>query len=282
MESKQILKSDTLDLIFEGRNKNYGAYFLRRQYPKFLGRALLIGILIAVAFIAYAYLSTKLKDLVEAQDVKVDLANIPPPPPMDETKPPPPPPPQPPPPPERASVQYVPPKVTRDELVKEKVELATVEDLKEKDPGTKTVKGDPNAKQVIDADNAKPGAFDDERKSVIVEPKKEDENKVFKVVEQNPEFPGGLSAMMAFLRDNIKYPAAARENGLHGKVFIQFVVEKDGSITAVKIIKDNVGGGAGIEAQRVVKMMPNWKPGRQNGKSVRVQYTLPVNFQLQD
>lgn len=282
MESKQILKSDTLDLIFEGRNKNYGAYFLRRQYPKFLGRALLIGILIAVAFIAYAYLSTKLKDLVEAQDVKVDLANIPPPPPMDETKPPPPPPPQPPPPPERASVQYVPPKVTKDELVKEKVELATVEDLKEKDPGTKTVKGDPNAKQVIDADNAKPGAFDDERKSVIVEPKKEDENKIFRVVEQNPEFPGGLSAMMAFLRDNIKYPAAARENGLQGKVFIQFVVEKDGSITAVKVIKDNVGGGAGIEAQRVVKMMPNWKPGKQNGKSVRVQYTLPVNFQLQD
>lgn len=201
---------------------------------------------------------------------------------MDETKPPPPPPPQPPPPPERASVQYVPPKVTKDELVKEKVELATVEDLKEKDPGTKTVKGDPNAKQVIDADNAKPGAFDDERKSVIVEPKKEDENKIFRVVEQNPEFPGGLSAMMAFLRDNIKYPAAARENGLQGKVFIQFVVEKDGSITAVKVIKDNVGGGAGIEAQRVVKMMPNWKPGRQNGKSVRVQYTLPVNFQLQD
>ena len=117
MESEQILKSDTLDLIFEGRNKSYGAYFLRRQYPKYLGRALMIGVLLAAAFIAYAFFSTKLKKVEETQDVTVDLANIPPPPPMDETKPPPPPPPQAPPPPQRASVQYVPPKVTKDELV---------------------------------------------------------------------------------------------------------------------------------------------------------------------
>jgi len=282
MESERILKSDMLDLIFEGRNKSYGAYYLRRQYPKYLARALMVAILVAALFIGYAYLNTRLKKADELTDVKVDLANIPPPPPMDETKPPPPPPPTPPPPPQRASVQYVPPKVTKDELVKEKVELATVEDLKEKDPGTKTVKGDPNAKVEIST-NTDPGLVEsDSRKEAIVAPKKEDENKVFKVVEQNPEFPGGDAQMRAFLRDNIKYPAAARENGLQGKVYIQFVVERDGSISAVRIVKDPVGGGAGAEAQRVVKMMPHWKPGKQNGKPVRVQYTLPVNFQLQD
>jgi protein TonB len=281
MDSEKILKSDLLDLIFEGRNKNYGAYFLRRNYPKYVGRALLAAVIIAVLFIGYALLSSKISDMISTQDVKVDLANIPPPPPMDETKPPPPPPPPAPPPPERASVQYVPPKVTKDELVQEKVELATVEDLKKSDPGTKNVKGDPNAKVVIDA-NSDAGIVMDDRKVGLDEPKKDDENEIFKVVEQNPEFPGGTSAMTAFLRDNIKYPAAARENGLQGKVFIGFVVEKNGKITAARIIKDPVGGGAGQEALRVVNEMPNWKPGRQNGKPVRVAFTLPVTFKLQD
>lgn len=279
MKSEDILKADMLDIIFDGRNKEYGAYDLRRKYPKFLGRALIICILIVSAILGYALLKERFAGIFEKEvQVEANLADLEAPPPMEENEPPPPPETAPPPPPERASVQYVPPVVK--EVVAQEAEIATVEELKDKDPGVKTVEGDPNAKVIIDTKaDAAPGLFESSEKKVVA--KVEDDNKIFTVVEQQPEFPGGIGAMYKWIGENLKYPSEARKNGLQGKVILQFTVEKDGSIANVKVVRDGVGGGAGDEAVRVVKKMPAWKPGKQNGKSVRVQYTLPVTFKLE-
>ncbi len=101
----------------------------------------------------------------------------------------------------------------------------------------------------------------------------------FQVVEYEPEFPGGMGALHAFLKENIRYPEAARKNRIEGKVFVTFTVEKDGSITHAKILHD-IGGGCGQEAIRVVNSMPRWKPGTQRGKPVRTPFNLPVLFKL--
>lgn len=107
-----------------------------------------------------------------------------------------------------------------------------------------------------------------------------EEDEIFQVVEQDPEFPGGVEALYKFVQQNIKYPQLAKENNITGRVFVQFVVEKDGSVSNVRAARD-IGGGCGAEAVRVVKSMPKWTPGKQRGKAVRAAYTLPVNFNLQ-
>ena len=109
----------------------------------------------------------------------------------------------------------------------------------------------------------------------------EEEEVVFVVVETMPEFPGGQQALFKYLSENVKYPVIAQENGIQGRVICQFVVNKDGSIVDVEVVRS--GGDASLdkEAVRVIKSMPNWKPGKQRGKAVRVKYTVPVNFRLQ-
>lgn len=114
----------------------------------------------------------------------------------------------------------------------------------------------------------------------IEQEEEEVEDEIFQVVEQDPEFPGGVEALYKFVQQNIKYPQLAKENNITGRVFVQFVVEKDGSVSNVRAARD-IGGGCGAEAVRVVKSMPKWTPGKQRGKAVRAAYTLPVNFNLQ-
>lgn len=106
------------------------------------------------------------------------------------------------------------------------------------------------------------------------------EQEIFTVVESMPEFPGGASKMMEFIARNIKYPPMARESGIQGRVFVNFVVEPDGSVSNVKVLR-GIGGGCDEEAIRVVETMPKWTPGRQRGKAVRVSFNLPVRFTLQ-
>ena len=113
----------------------------------------------------------------------------------------------------------------------------------------------------------------------IEEEEEEEEQTIFQVVENDPEFPGGVEAMYMYLAQNIKYPQLARENNITGRVYVTFVVERDGSVSGVRVLRD-IGGGCGAEAVRVVKSMPKWTPGKQRGKAVRVQYNLPVNFSL--
>lgn len=108
----------------------------------------------------------------------------------------------------------------------------------------------------------------------------EEDNVIFQVVETMPSFPGGDAALFKFLNDNIKYPVIAQENGIQGRVICQFVVNRDGSIVDVEVVR-SVDPSLDKEAIRVIKAMPNWAPGKQRGKAVRVKYTLPVNFRLQ-
>ena len=106
------------------------------------------------------------------------------------------------------------------------------------------------------------------------------EAEIFTIVEEMPDFPGGLAKLADYLGKNIKYPQMARESGIQGRVFVNFVIEPDGSVSNVNVMR-SLGGGCDEEAIRVVKSMPKWKPGKQRGKAVRVSYILPVNFKLQ-
>ena len=118
----------------------------------------------------------------------------------------------------------------------------------------------------------------DEYDVVTVEPEPEEEE-IFMVVEDQPEFPGGTAALLEYLRKNIKYPAICRENNIQGRVLVTFIVNKDGAIVEPEVVK-SVNPSLDKEALRVISQMPNWKPGSQRGKPVRVKYTVPVNFRL--
>ena len=106
------------------------------------------------------------------------------------------------------------------------------------------------------------------------------EEEVFVVVEEQAEFPGGLDSMYAYIVKNLKYPEAAKEKGIEGRVFVSFIIEKDGSISNVKILR-GIGGGCDEAAVEMIKNMPKWKPGTQRGKPVRVQFNLPIKFELE-
>ncbi|RLD38720.1 MAG: energy transducer TonB [Bacteroidetes bacterium] len=114
----------------------------------------------------------------------------------------------------------------------------------------------------------------------VVEEEEIEEEQIFLVVENMPEFPGGEAAMYKFIGKNIEYPRMAKESGISGRVYVTFVVERDGSVTDVKILR-GIGGGCDEEAVRVIKKMPRWSPGKQRGKPVRVQYRMPIKFTLQ-
>ena len=172
----------------------------------------------------------------------------------------------------KSSVKFTAPEIKKDEDVKPEDELKSQDDLAKTNTaiGSFDVKGNDEAEgEVLKA------------KEVIAEEKpKEEETKVFDVVEQMPQFPGGQQALFEYLSKNIKYPVIAEENGVQGRVIVTFVVERDGSITDVKVVK-SVDPSLDKEAQRVVKAMPHWIPGKQNGSAVRVKYTVPVTFRLQ-
>ena len=128
---------------------------------------------------------------------------------------------------------------------------------------------------------------DDKAVEVVIAPpveapeEEEEEEETFMIVESMPEFPGGQQAMMRYIAENIKYPVIAQENGIQGRVICQFVVEKDGKVSDIQVVRSSGEASLDKEAQRVIGSMPKWKPGKQRGKPVRVKYTLPVNFRLQ-
>ena len=113
----------------------------------------------------------------------------------------------------------------------------------------------------------------------VEEEEEEEEAQIFTVVESMPDFPGCDEARIKYLNENIKYPQMARESGIQGRVFVTFVVEKDGSVTDVRVLR-GIGGGCDEEAIRVIKNMPKWDPGKQRGKPVRVQFNMPILFKL--
>ena len=266
---------DMLDIIFADRNKAYGAYFLRRSYPKYLTRALMYGLLLIFLFFALPYIMSAVKGLIP-QDKPVDVvAELGPPPDIDPNNPPPPPPPPPPtpPPPTRSTVKFVPPVIKKDEEVQEEEQKA-VEELidKKEDIGTEDKKGNDEAPPTIEEN---PAELQIETQAVV-------EEKTFEMfdIQKPPSFPGGDAELFKYLQKNMEYPALAKENNIQGVVPITFVVGKDGSVSDVQILRD-IGGGCGKEAVRVVKSMPKWIPGEANGHAVKVRYTLPVRFKLE-
>jgi protein TonB len=180
------------------------------------------------------------------------------PPPIDKSTPPPPP--VIPPPPVQQTIKFTPPKVVKDEEVQEPP--PTQEEVKDVQVSTETHEGE----KVVDLPPENP----------VVS---EDEGKIFTIVEEMPTFPGGEDKMIEYIAKNTKYPPVARENDIKGRVFVNFYIDKEGKVQGVKLIR-GIGGGCDEEALRVVRSMPPWKPGKQNGRPVNVYYNLPVNFTL--
>jgi protein TonB len=265
-----ILKQEWIDVVFNRRNKDYGAYELRRDNSKNTLRALVIAVALFVFIISLPTIINKLKGLIPKSPEKVKITDVVllQPPPVDQTKKPPPPPPEPPKP-KVDQVRFPPPIVKPDNEVKEK-DPPTVKELAVADPGQKDQKGDPNADIRID----EPVGNSDVKAVVEADP-----NQIFTSVEQVPEFAGGLEKFGAYLGKNIRYPAVARENNVQGRVICTFVVERDGSLTDIKVVR-GIGSGCDEEAIRVLKNSPKWKPGIQNGRPVRVQYSVPISFTL--
>ena len=262
-----ILDQKWIDVVFNGRNKAYGAYELRRENGKNTRNALLIGVVVFVFAISFNTILAMISGIIPKARPKVKITNVVlSAPPVDLKKPPPPPPPEPPKP-KIDQVKFPPPVVKPDVEVKE--QPPTQKELEVADPGQKNLKGDKNADVNID----EPVGTSDQKVT------EEDPNKIFTSVEQVPEFTGGLEAFSKYLSKNIRYPAVARENGTQGRVIVQFVVEKDGSLTDLKVLR-SLGDGCDDEAMRVLKASPHWKPGIQNGRPVRCTYTVPISFTL--
>lgn len=271
MNLDQVIASKgTLDdLLFRGKNKAYGAYFLRAVYPEHLKKSLmyfLLGICtLSVGFIIYDKLKDKVKFNTDKPIRKATVLTTPPP--LEDKKTPPPPPP-PPPPPVKATIQFVPPKIV--EVAAPDEEIKTVEEVVESKAAVST---QTQVGQDLPDDI---GLQDDKGSGPVEAPR----NEPFTIVEQMPEFPGGDDALLSYLQRNIKYPAYAQENEITGTVLVNFVVNEDGSVTNAKVTK-GIKGGCDEEALRVVRGMPKWKPGKQGGQAVKVYFDVPVNFQIE-
>ena len=271
-----------VDMVFAGKNKEYGAYQLRKGTSGRNIKALLILVIAAAlvgGFLAWKVIEQKQAEEQQAYMEAMELAKLQQQAKKEEKKKEPVKPkiePKKEIPVARETQKFTAPVIKKDELVKEENQVKQMDKLDDK-----VAVGTENKEGVKDR------TVEAVRNDIAVAapppppaPKPEVSNKVFDVVEEMPSFPGGQGALMAFLNSNIKYPVVAQENGVQGRVIVGFVVERDGSITDVKVMR-SVDPSLDREAQRVIKAMPKWKPGKQNGSAVRVKYTVPVVFRLQ-
>lgn len=276
MAKIDLISNEWADLVFQGRNKVYGAYQLRRGTSK----RNIVSMIFVAAVAAVAYLGlAAYNSYQEAQKAKFEAemeASL-----LDAKK-------------EakvekktetpkveqvqkvekvKSSIAFTPPVIKKDSEVKPEEEMKTQDELKE----TKTAIGAFDVKGNDDAGGTVLKAVEE---IAAPEPPKheEEQNKIFEVVEQQPQFPGG--SVNGWLADHIKYPVVAAENGISGRVVVQFVVERDGSVSQVTVVR-GVDPSLDKEAQRVISSMPKWIPGKQNGQAVRSRFTVPVTFRLQ-
>lgn len=277
MAKIDLISRDWTEMVFEGRNKEYGAYRLRKNAGK---RNLYSLITIFIAALAIwggislvKFVESRTKSVAQTSVAELSALNQPknkaevkqqqkvkleqPEKVVERVK---------------SSVKFTAPVIKKDDEVKPEDELKTQDELM----NTKTAIG---ALDVKGNDDANGEVLKLKEAVAQPEPKPEVE-KVFDVVEQMPSFPGGPSALMEWLSNNVKYPVVAQENGVQGRVVVSFVVERDGSITDVKVVR-GVDPSLDKEASRVVRAMPRWIPGKQNGSAVRVKYNVPVAFRLQ-
>ena len=274
MEANKILNADVLDIIFDGKNKSYGAYQLRKNYNKTLTKALII----TASILLLIFIGTVFANIISSDDQKefnvidTQMAEIkkdePPPP------PPPPPPPTPPPPPEINQVKFTPPKIVKDEEVKPDEKI---EEIKEEQViSTKTVESE-NTVQIVQAPV-------EEKGTQVVEVKvADDENKIFTKVEVEASYPGGESAWRNYLMKTLNGNTPV-DNGAGAGTFtviVKFVVSKDGSLSDVSCENDP-GFGMCQEAIRVIKKTKQWVPAIQNGRNVNAYRRQPITFLVEE
>jgi protein TonB len=246
MANEKIKAPGFDDIVFETRNKEYGAYRLRKKYSRNLLIGMIIGVLIIGTAVIAPYLNAKALEnkLKRAErEVKLQMENINPPPPPAEAV---------------EQARYVAPVIVDTVKPEDQVQMLT-------------------------ADQAQAEVKNEEvtANTEVQEEVKEEEapTEVFVVVEEMPAFPGGDKAMMEFIYANISYPEIAKENNIQGRVVLRFCVTYKGGVDQVTVIK-GVDPSLNDEAVRVIKMLPAWKPGKQGGKPVNVWYSVPVTFQL--
>ncbi|GAB3858686.1 energy transducer TonB [Hymenobacter terrigena] len=274
MDNAQIAKASLNDIVFEGRNKAYGAYVLRRLYQRHVTRALIIATSVFALLVFFPLIAQYLKDKMPKEPAKNLKENVlMDAPPLDETKPPPPPPPPeapPPPPPKLTTIKFTPPVVKKDEEVK-KEEVPDQEELKDKTVATVTVKGNTDAPDLSELS----GTGDKVVEEVV-------ENKVYTYVEQMPQLPGGggNAAIVNAIQKAVKYPPLALRNQVEGRIFVSFTVNPQGDVSDVKVVK-GLGSGLDEETIRAVKTLPKFIPGKQNGRAVSVSFTVPITFKIQ-
>lgn len=280
-----LTSKEWCNLVFEGKNKEFGAYEMRMQTPKRHNKAVLytlVGLLIVAAgafglakYNEYRAEQQRLLDEARQKEVALDLSQE-----KEEEKP------------DEPIIEEKKPEIEPEqEIAQQKVtELAIVPDKEVKEE-IKSQSDLEKSEEVftaknVESDNTSREQLENLNKQVKVEvpePVKKEEPKkdeIFKSVEQPPTFPGGDAALMKYLSSHLQYPTMAQENNIQGKVIVQFVVEKDGHVGDVKVVR-SVDKDLDREAIRVCKSLPKFTPGRQNGQAVRVWYTLPVNFKLQ-
>ena len=266
------------DMVFENRNKSYGAYLLRRLYDNHMRNALLVGILLFLLIVAIPLAKSMIDDpALKKVDTNIEVTlELTPSIDMDKILTPQPISPVEPPVLSKPSIKFSVLEIREDNVVNNETTVPSQDDVNGVKIGTETQKGDINARDLVEVTFPPDIILKDDEKP------KEDENKVFLRVEQMPEFgDGGATAqnVMKFIQKNVEYPTIARENNIQGTVPLKFVIERDGRVGEVIVLKDP-GGGLADEAVRVIKKMPKWKPGKQQGKEVRVWFTVPVVFKL--
>lgn len=267
MSKLDLTSQEWCDLVFEGKNKDFGAYILRKESPKRHNRATLIVVVIAlVAFSVPVLIKmvipkkeklvvtevTALSNLPQAEEKKTEQPKV-------EVIPPPP---------LKSSIKFTPPVIKKDEEVKDEEEIKAQKELN-------TAKASISIADVKGTDEVN-GKDIAEVKEVAAE----ETTKPYQVVEQMPSFPGGEAKLIEYLSKNIRYPVVAQENGIQGRVVIRFVVSKNGKVTEAEIVKA-LDPACDREALRLVHSMPDWIPGKQNGVAVPVYFTIPIVFKLQ-
>ncbi|WP_270569245.1 energy transducer TonB [Coprobacter secundus] len=275
MAKIDLTSREWCDLVFEGRNKAYGAFELRQSSPKRHNIAMIIIIVVAViAFSVPALIRfvtpekveeamtevTTLSKLPEAEvkkneDLKPLAPETPPPPPL------------------KSSIKFTAPVIKKDEEVSEEDEIKSQDELAKNDKVAISIADVKGNDEINGADIA------DFKEVVRPEAPKEEKEIPYQAVEQMPQFPGGDAELMKYIQDHLKYPVIAAENGIQGRVIVRFVVSKTGEIQDVTVLR-GVDSSLDKEAVRVIKSMPKWIPGKQNGNNVAVYFTVPVMFKL--
>ena len=269
MDPNKLLQADYLDIIFDDRNKNYGGYELRKNYNRRAKKAGAMALLGASAILCFSFIVVRANapkpPAVNTTGTVVTDVHLPPPPPAPPT----PQPPSAPPPPPNVKTELKTPPIITDNDIKPDEHMIEERKLADANPGPTTVdSGGPGSTASISGKGPATST------STAVVPAKT--NGPLLVVEQMPVFAGDMNRFIASI---IRYPEQAREANVQGRVLVQFVVNEDGSISNITI-EHGIGAGCDEEAARVVKAMPKWKPGKQNGVAVKVYYKLPIKFQL--